>query len=182
MSVTYGPQGLQEYDTITGTSNVSSFDVDVDDTASVTLIFAQYSFSSEAPNYNARMQLLNSSGTAQSCSYRTWANGTTNTFASSNTTSVVTNYWNVGAANTTSMTGEHYRIMLWLFNDISTTTPLQSVTFYGKTSWEGTGGNTGDVMFGGRSRGSSLIHKVRFLPQANSINKNRCYSWTVADT
>lgn len=182
MPQVYGASGIGEYDEITGSSSVSSFGIDIDPNAAITLVTAEWAATSESSNFNTRVSLRNSSNSIQNVSFRTWTNSTTSTFASGNNSQTSLNYWNLGAANNSSYTGEHMRTMAWIYNDGTSTLPYQHATVYGRTSWEGNNGATNDAMYTIKCRTNAKISSLLFVPQAQSFSWFRANSWSMADT
>lgn len=178
----YGAAGIGEYDEMTSSSSVSSFGIDIDPNAAISLVTAEFAHTSETNNYNTRIALRDSGNSQQSIQYRTWTHETTSTFASGNSSVASINYWNQGAANNTSYTGEHMRTMFWIYNDGTSTLPFQHATVYGRTSWEGTSGITNDAFYSMKCRTSAKIASILFVPQAQSFRWFRVNSWSMADT
>jgi hypothetical protein len=182
MTQIYGAAGIEEYDEVTGSSSVSSFAVDIDPNVAITLVTGEWAASSESSNYNTRISIRDSGNSIQSVQFRTWTNGTTSAFGSGNTTQSTIMYWNLGALNNTSYTGEHMRTMMWIYNDSQSSIPFQHATIYGRTSWEGNTGITHDAMYTIKCRTTAKISSILFVPQAQSFRWHRANSWSMADT
>ena len=182
MAQFYGVAGISEYDETTGSSSASSFGINIDPNVSITLVTGEWAATSETNNFNTRVALRDGGGSLQNISYRTWANGTTGSFSSTNTNQAQVNYWNLGAASNTSYTGEHMRTMMWIYNDSNGSIPFQHGTVYGRTSWESNGGYTNDCMYSIKCKTTNKIASLLFLPQAQSFRWFRVNSWSMADT
>ncbi len=178
----YGASGIGEYDEVTSSSSASSFGIDIDPNTSITLVTGEWAATSETGNFQTRVSLRDSGNSAQSVQYRTWTHGTTGSLSSGNTNIANLMYWNLGAANNTSYTGEHMRTMMWIYNDSSASLPFQHATVYGRTSWESTNGATNDAMFTIKCRTTAKIASLLFLPYAQSFRWFRVNSWSMADT
>ena len=182
MAQFYGAAGIGEYDEVTGSSTVTSFAVDIDPNVAITLITGEWAASSESGNYNTRISLRDAGGGAQSLQFRVFASATTGTFSSNNTNQATIMYWNLGALNNTSFTGEHMRTMMWIYNNGQSTLPYQHATIYGRTSWESNSGSTQDAMFTVKCRTSAKIGSILFQPQGQGFRWHRANSWSMADT
>jgi hypothetical protein len=183
MSVDYTAQGLLRHDSSINESAVSSFTIDLDNTASVSLVIAQFAFSTETSNFNARIEAMNSTAVAD-VRYRTWTHSTTSTFGSTNATQTVTNYFNLGAASTDSFTGEWMRCMIWIHNSsigYSTSPAMHSVTLYGNVNYEDNGGNPVNSLFTSRLIDDTELTGLRFKAGSGNIAWHRAASWSMAD-
>jgi len=183
MSVDYTAQGLLRHDSSTNESAVSSFTIDLDNTASVSLVVAQFAFSTETSNGNARIEAMNSTAVSD-VRYKTWTHSTTSSFGSQNSTQIVTNYWDLGALATDSFTGEWMRCMIWIHNSsigYSLSPAMNAVTIYGQTSYEQSNGVMAHALFNAKLLDDHEITGLRFKPLSGNIAWHRAVSWSMAD-
>lgn len=185
MSVIYGGTGLNKYDVTESESSSTNFIIELDTTASVSLVLAQWAMSTETDNFNARLEARNVS-TAMEMSYRLMTHGTTSSFSGANATDMPISYWNLGAASPTSHQGEFMRTMIWIYNlsiPYSASEPsINNVTLYGTTSWESTAGATNIASWTARVEEDDEVAEILIKPQASTIRWHRAHSWTIADT
>lgn len=184
MAQYYEAGGIGEYDEVTAQSPVTSFAVDIDPNVTITLVTAEFAFTTEgSTNQFGLLRVRNSSNTVLFVSNRTWTNNTTSTFNANNSSGTFLNYTALGAAGNTSYTGEHFRAKMYIVNTRQTQIPFAHPTVYGEVSHESSSGAINNVSFNLRVRDSvGPISNLLFLPQAGSIRWHRANSWSMADT
>lgn len=184
MSVFYGAAGIGEYDEVLGQNSVSSFSIDVDPNISISLVTAEWAFTTEgSTNQYGILRVRNSSNSNLFVSNRTWTSGTTSAFNNTNSSDTFMNYWNLGAGGNSSFTGEHFRTKILIVNSRQTSIPFAHPTVYGELSYESANGQIYNGLFSMRVRDSvGPISNLLFLPQAGSIRWHRANSYSLADT
>ncbi len=184
MAQFYAAGGIGEYDEVTAQSPVTSFAVDIDPNVTITLVTAEWAFTTEGTtNLYGLLSVRNSSNTILYVSNRTWTNNTTNSFNQTNSSSTYLNYTGLGASGNTSYTGEHFRAKMYIVNTKQTQIPFAHPTVYGNVSHESSSGAINNVSFNLRVRDSvGPISNLLFSPQAGSIRWHRANSWSMADT
>ena len=180
----YGAAGIGEYDEVTGASSVSSFAVDIDPNVAISLVMAEWAFTTEgSSNVYGLLRVRNSSNTTLYVSNMTWTSTTTSALNNTNSVATFLNVVSLGAASNTSFTGEHFRAKMLVVNSKQTSIPFAHPTVYGEVSHESANGQTYNVCFSLRVRDStSFISNLLILPQSGSVRWHRANSWSLADT
>ena len=180
----YGAAGIGEYDEVTGASSVSSFAVDIDPNVAISLVTAEWAFTTEgSSNVYGLLRVRNSSNTTLNVSNRTWTSTTTSALNSSNSASTFLNVVSLGAASNTSFTGEHFRAKMLIANSKQTSIPFAHPTVYGEVSHESSNAAIYNVCFSLRVIDTtSFISNLLISPQGGSISWYRANSYSLADT
>lgn len=184
MAQFYGASGIGEYDEVTGASSVSSFAIDIDPSVSITLVTAEWAFTTEgSSNVYGLLRVRNSSNTTLNVSHRTWTSTTTSSLNSSNATATFLNVVSVGAANNTSYTGEHFRAKVYVVNTKQSSVPFAHPSVFGEVSHESSNGQIYNVCFSLRVIDTvGTISNLLFYPQSGSVRWYRANSYSLADT
>ena len=181
--VTYREEGIFATDTVSGSSDVTSFTVDIPQNNVVSILNLQMHFTTETDNFQGRIECLNSGGSVQTVGYNTGTYGTTSNFGGSTSTSIPMNYYNLGAANSTSFTTqEGYRVLMFIHNAfVDFTYPFRHPTIWGHTSYELTSGGTKLANFTIKQKSTMKIASLRFSAQSGNIDYYRATVHPLAD-
>lgn len=183
MSTTYRSTGIGSEQNTSSSTDVSSFTVPINTASTIQLIHANFGMFTETNNFNCRFEMQNSSSIAQQMNYRVWTGATTSTFGGTNQSNMPINYWNLGAANSSvALSGESFRVMIWLHNLSVGSEPFSNVIAWGRTNYESSSGANQSVTWESRLRSQDTeISYLKFYPQAGNFVYYRYTVWDIAD-
>lgn len=178
MSVTYGGNGIRNYDEVENSSTSNSYEIDINSSAEVSCIYTEMGFVNESGG--VRAVILNGSSSLN-VNWRLWTNSTTSTYAGVNQGNFACNYWMLGNANNSTYgTMENFRIQVWIYNRKQSSEPYAHPWVVGSVNYEGNNGYLNEARFTVKSRTNSKITGMRFY---NTVSNNLSWyngrSWTV---